>query len=50
MGQDNDGAAGEQYGFGEVPKDDAPLDDGIVLLFFMAFLFGAYKVLHQYIN
>ena len=47
LGQDDEGAAGGQYGFGEVPKDDAPVGDGALILLFFAALTGICKIYHQ---
>ncbi len=50
LGQDNGGAAGGQYGFGEVPKDDAPVGDGLLVLLFFVALTTVYKIYHQDFN
>lgn len=47
LGQENGGASGGQYGFGEVPKDDAPVGDGVLILLFFAALTGICKIYHQ---
>ena len=44
---DGDVNPGGQYGFGEVPRDDAPVGDGILILLFFAALTGICKIYHQ---
>ena len=41
--QESSSVAGEQYGFGEVPRDDIPVGDGIGILLLSVFLFATYK-------